>query len=231
MSTWPLDLKYPPETPLVIDVYGQSITITPLDATTLEFNQGDASNSKIVGVSENASIVRFVPTLGPHPLLVFPRRTLLCPANSQLKTVIDLPLFTKVGVGTARDIREITEIKSPLTSRALYGPVDSGVLCTSIKSNVGVSIRDLRGDDEPSTLAARSSGDDPEISAGRGRGHRLTEQDLTAYVNVTVSNQTDKPLEVAKIMIPFPQRVVHQAAPRPSERADQAPLSGDVPQA
>lgn len=135
-------------------------------------------------------------------MLVFPRRTLLCPANSQLKTVIDLPLFTKVGVGTARDIREITEIKSPLTSRALYGPVVAGVLCTSIKSNVGVSIRDLRGDDEPSTLAARSSGDDPEISAVRGRGHRLTEQDLTAYVNVTVSNQTEKPLEVAKIMIP-----------------------------
>lgn len=213
MSYWPLDLKYGVDNPVTIDVHGAPMRLAPLNATTLEYAHGD-SDPKVVGVSAEANVVRLVPTIGPQPLLVFPRRTLLCPANSMLKTVLRLPLFIRVGVGTTKDVREIAIIKPPSTSRALYGPVDAGALCTSVKSDVGVTIDGLRAhaaDDSISsaTRVGQNSGDDPEMSREDSRS--LSEHDLVAFADLTITNETDEPKEVAKVMIPHDQLVLFEA--------------------
>ena len=204
MSSWPLDVTYDGQNPVSLLIHGDPVTLTPLDATTLEFAVEDDADPKLVGVSDASSIVRLVPSVGPNPLLVFPQRSLLCPANSKLKTVIELPLFVQIGVGTPRDVREIAQLKAPTTSRALYGPVDAGVLCTSVRSNVGVSIDDLLRSrpGQESSLVSTSDGDEPEISPKSEGAVRVSSDELTAYASLTISNRTAEPREVGKVMIP-----------------------------
>lgn len=208
MAYWPLDLTYEAESPVSLQVYHQPLTMTPLNRRTLEFKWGEPDDAKIVGVGDDANIVRLVPTIGTSPLLIFPRRSLLCPARSKLKTVLRLPLFIEVGIGRSTDIRKISEIQPPSTSHALYGPVDAGVLCTSIRSEVGVSIDELRDLTAESTSheepmrAADGSGDDPDMTVHRDLTRSLSEAELVAFVDVAISNRTGEPREVAKIMVP-----------------------------
>ncbi|MGM0556066.1 MAG: hypothetical protein ACQEVA_06790 [Myxococcota bacterium] len=208
MSLWPLDFKYGVDRPLALEVYGEPLKLTPLDATTLEYSYGGDEDSKLVGVSSETNIIRLTLSVGSIPLLIFPRRGLLCPADSKLKTVMRLPLFIQVGVGTANDVKEIAEIRPISTSRALYGPVDAGVLCTSIHSDVGVTIDELQGSADAESkatspaIATLSAGDDPEMADDTQLAPSLSESSLAAFARLTISNETHEPREVAKIMVP-----------------------------
>src|SRR5690606_4724085 len=94
----------------------------------------------LVAIAQNADIVRFAPTLGERALLVFPKTKFLCPAGLELRTVFQIPVHLHIGVGTPSDIRLVEDLAPPTITRALYGPVDSGTICTSVRTRTAADI-------------------------------------------------------------------------------------------
>jgi hypothetical protein len=196
MKSWPWDIKIGTNSALSFELLGSPVLFERLNPTTLRFQIGDdPSKSRLVGVTETTTHLRFVPSLGPIPLLVFLKNQLLCPSEATARYIVRLPLYLRVGVADDNHVRRIDELAPPHISKALYGPVDSGSICTSIHSPVAPSLEDLE-DVAPeigATLSARPLAADAEIADTR---------QLVAYTQLRVRNHTEEPHTVTKVMLP-----------------------------
>lgn len=212
MEIWPWEIELERDTSVTLDIFGEPLHIERLNPTTLRYQFGEESDTaRLIGVSETANTLRFVPTFGPLPLLIFPQTQLLCPSASTVRCVLRLPLHLQVGVGDKAGFKRIDELAPPSISRALYGPVDSGVLCTSIHAPNGGSIEEIdrMTPAEPGDRApiARPYSDETEVSSEDTR-------DLVAYTYLRVRNRTEEPLLVSKVMVPASVISLYQAGRR-----------------
>lgn len=212
MELWPWDIELERDTSVTLDIFGKLFRLERINPTTLRYQFGDDPDAaRLIGVSETATTLRFVPTFGPLPLLVFPQTQLLCPSASSVRCVVRLPLHLQVGVGDKAGFKKFDELAPPSISRALYGPVDSGMLCTSIHAPNGGSIEEVdrtspAQPDLPAPIA-RPHSDEAETSSEDTR-------DLVAYTYLRVRNNTDEPLLVSKIMVPASVISMYQAGRR-----------------
>jgi hypothetical protein len=196
MELWPWDIELERDTSVTLDVFGKPLRVERINPTTLRYGFGDdPQGAKLVGVSETAHKLRFVPTFGPLPLLIFPQTQLLCPSASSVRCVLRLPLHLQVGVGDKAGFKKLDELAPPSLSRALYGPVDSGMLCTSIHAPNASSIEEINRTSPIEHHQARPHADEAEVSPEDTR-------ELVAYTYLRVRNKTEEPLQVTKVMVP-----------------------------
>ena len=203
MDIWPWDIELGAQTSVAIEAFGKALTVERLNPSTLRYQYGDdPGEARLIGVSETTDLLRFVPTLGPIPLLIFPNTHLLCPAGSTARCYLRLPLHLQVGVGEAKSVKRIADLTPPTVSRALYGPVDAGTLCTSIHANNAPEINHLEesfGESAHAQLATRPI----EVPAAPADTEDVVfERELFAYTLLRARNTTEEPLEVSKIMVP-----------------------------
>jgi hypothetical protein len=195
MDSWPWDIELDIEATAAFDLGGKALHVERVNPTTLRYRVGtNDKQTRLVGVSETATKLRFVPTLGPIPLLIFPQVQLLCPAGSTVQCVLRLPLHVQVGVDDESGFRRIDEIVPASVSKALYGPVDSGVLCTSIHAPTAASIDEFEDRDQHSLPMLGRVSDDQSTSPQT--------HELVTHTRFRVRNETEEPLLVTKIMIP-----------------------------
>jgi hypothetical protein len=209
MDLWPWDIELAADTTSTFDLGGKSLRVERVNPTTLRYRVGDdEKHTRLVGMTETASKLRFVPTLGPLPLLVFPNIQLLCPANSAVRCVLRLPLHIQVGIDDKTGFRRVDEIVPPSVSKALYGPVDSGVLCTSIHAPNAASVEDIEQE------TSRDAENRPPLLRSDALDVQNTEKaerQLVAYTHLRVRNKTEEPLLVSKVMIPAGVISLYQA--------------------
>ncbi len=206
---WPWDIELSRGATISTEIFGQMLRVERINATTLGYQFGDeAANARLIGVSETAQCLRFVPSLGPIPLLVFPEHQLLCPAKSTARCVLSLPLHLQVGIVEESGTKKIDEIPPPTISKALYGPVDAGTICTSVHAPNGASIEDVQREaalrDWTHAPLARPVA--PEMEASPE-----DERSLMAYTYLRTRNNTDEPLVVTKFMVPAGVVSLYQA--------------------
>ena len=209
MDLWPWDIELGRNASLAIDIFGKPLHVERVNPTTLRYRHGDdAGTTRLIGVSETADKLRFVPSLGPIPLLIFPNTQLLCPAASTVRCVLRLPLHLQIGIGDKAGVKKVDEIAPPSVSHALYGPVDSGVLCTSIHSLNGTSI------DEVEREAAERPEDMLPIARpldSHAQASSEARREMVAYTYLRARNKTEEPLMVTKVMIPAGVMSMYQA--------------------
>ncbi|MFP4598803.1 MAG: hypothetical protein ACLFVJ_11155 [Persicimonas sp.] len=209
MTIWPWDIDLAGQAQVTIDVCGRMLSVERLDKATLRYQLGDdPANARLIGVSETDDLLRFVPTLGPIPLLVFPETPLLSPAGSTVRCVMRLPLHLQVGVGTQKSMKRVDEIVPPGVSKALYGPVDAGTICTSIRAPNSTSVEAV----EELDMTPRPPGSQLRCLAIEAGGTApATRHDLVAYTHLRARNKTDEPLTISKVMIPAQDVSLYQA--------------------
>lgn len=137
--------------------------------------------SRIVGLPQRSSRLRVVPDMGPLPLLLLPDRGIICSRRSSIKVYLSAPLYLKVGAGSHDELVSLADIPPIGIKRALYGPVDAGVICRAARCAVETS----------------SPSDPPS-------------QRALAYLALTIENKTGEPLEVNRLMIPLSMAGIHQ---------------------
>ena len=143
---------------------------------------GAAEKPHLVGIRESATHLRIIPHLGQDSWLLFPTQQFVCPAQSELRVVLLAPLCLEVGVGSLEGgFKSLGVFLPARSSRALYGPVDSGTLCRAIHTEVHRTMAEVPGE---------VAHDSREI-----RGPQ-------ALMNLSVRNNTTEVLEVSKVMIP-----------------------------
>lgn len=205
---WPWDVDLANGASVAVELYGQELRISRVNATTLRYQMGDdADAARLIGVSETAEKVRFVPTLGPIPLLIFPRYQLLCPVSSTVRCVLRLPLHVQVGIVDKGGVKKLDEIAPPVVSKALYGPVDSGVICTSIHALNGPAIEDIEREVDSFAEAAHPVARRLDAD-GQAHGEPRS---LVAYTYLRARNKTEEPLSVTKVMVPAGVASMYQA--------------------
>ena len=143
--------------------------------------------------------------------------------------MITIPLYLQLGVGDAERIHLLSEMGPPKHGRALYGPVDSGVLCRSVRGPVHLSLdealrqaqlaqeeneppaEETRDDHEPGGLldggvAEREGASQGEASeADAARCDPVVETVVPrpcCHLSIRVFNDTGEPQEVTKVMLP-----------------------------
>ncbi|MBA2661126.1 MAG: hypothetical protein H0U74_02430 [Bradymonadaceae bacterium] len=214
MHRWPVNIPIKEDGGIALEVFGQELSLSRVHPTTLSYSLGEGAATRLVAVSENANIVRFVPTLGERALLIFPRSKLLCPAGLSIRVVFALPVHLHLGVGTEADMRLVDDIAPPTITRSLYGPVDAGLICTSVRAIAAMSINQLRDEasdecapelrfGEDIELADIEIGDDPQMSDAGDELPQSIRNELVAYMFLRVHNTTELPLEVSKVMVPI----------------------------
>ncbi len=209
MTIWPWDIDLAGQARVTVDVCGRMLSVERLGKHTLRYQLGDdPANARLVGVSETDDLLRFVPTLGPMPLLVFPETPLLGPAGSTVRCVMRLPLHLQVGVGTQQSMKRVDELVPPGVSKALYGPVDAGTICTSIRAPNSTSVEAIEELDAlPRTPGSQTTCHAVEDS----RPASATRRELVAYTHLRARNKTDEPLTISKVMIPAQDVSLYQA--------------------
>jgi hypothetical protein len=201
MHHWPVDIALSADADLSLGLQGQPLYIRRLKPTTLSLSREEPSSRRLVAVSESADTLRFVPCLGQRPLLIFPRPRLLCPASLRLSVVLEFPLQVTIYAGRGERLDLIETLVPASISRGLYGPVDAGIVCASIKARCAPTIEDLEQEqDGQGRWPSNSLIDD------QSRRHSLL-----AYGRLEITNGTDGPLEVSKIMIPTQQLFLYQS--------------------
>jgi hypothetical protein len=176
--TWPRDLPLTALDDGVSAPYGELAgTLEP--GGQLKLSAG--SDELLIGVQDSATTLRLIPTLGPLPLLVFVRPTLRCATGRSLIVELDIPLYLTLGVGSpSLTYTPVHEMPPVGVRRALYGPVDAGVICRSVYTHAATE------------LDAR----DPD--------------DLSARLRLSVYNAAQTTLEVTKIMLPVDHLTLFQ---------------------
>lgn len=218
MHPWPIDIPFASGTSLKLQAFGEDLLFERINASRLTYTFGKPESKRLVAVADKATIIRFLPTLGERALLFFPETKFLCPAGLELRTIFPLPVHLHIGVGTPTDVRLIEDLAPPTTTRALYGPVDSGIICTSVRARTAPSITDyLNSHTDEGTkvpefhFGSKLPNDDPSVAepsdatnAGTtNASNKIRFNQLIAYATITIINTTNEPLEVSKIMIPY----------------------------
>ncbi len=218
MHSWPIDISFANGTHVKLRAFDERLTLKRIHPTTLTYTVGDpgakrhgeSESTRLVAIAPSANIVRFVPTLGERALLIFPKTKFLCPAGLEFRTVFQIPVHLHIGVGTATDIRLVEDLAPPSITRALYGPVDSGTICTSVRARTATDIASYLSykPDEgepfipvPEFHFGNMESDDASQSMTASDSTKVKQ--LVAYASVKITNVTNEPLEVSKIMIPY----------------------------
>lgn len=225
MQNWPVNISLKADADLTIGLFGKPLYIRRVQGSTLSCTLDLPTSERLIAVSESADTLQFVPSLGDRALLLFPQPRLLCPAGLKLSVFIELPLQLKMlcGKGTHFDLLDTFE--APTVSKGIYGPVDAGIVCTSVKARCAPGIGALKRSHEENENRSKKDliypgmtdelseahGDDPQIDAPRASTETTTRQiPSIAYARLEITNSTDGPLEVNKIMIPTHQLVLYQ---------------------
>ncbi|MFU8805326.1 MAG: hypothetical protein ACNA8W_16055 [Bradymonadaceae bacterium] len=204
MQKWPVNIRLEANADLTIGLFGKPLYIRRLQGSTLSCSLDVPTSERLVGIHESADTLQFVPELGERALLIFPRPTLLCPALLKLTVYIELPLFLQMSVGKGAHFDLIDGYTPPTVAKGIYGPVDAGIVCTSMKGRCAPSIETLtqrRLEEEDGHRSELSY----EIDDGETR-----RETLVAYCRLEVVNTTDAPLEITKIMLPANQLSLYQ---------------------
>ncbi len=184
---------------------GRAFTLTRVNASWLHVQLHDEEERErpahiIVGVEDSARTIRFIPSLGPLPLLIFPKTRLLCPPQNTLPVVLSLPLYLRMGIGSGQRFALVSELEPPCMMRALYGPVDAGRLCRSIHSDIAFTQDEAR----EAYHASQPPHDDED-----GTLHLAPKP---ACLALKIYNAMSEPLEISKIMIPVELLSLYQGA-------------------
>lgn len=218
MHSWPIDISFENGSHVKLRAFDEDLTLRRIHPTTLTYTfgerttrrQGEPESTRLVAIAPNADIVRFAPTLGERALLVFPKTKFLCPAGLELRTVFQIPVHLHIGVGTSSDIRLVEDLAPPTITRALYGPVDSGTICTSVRTRTAADIASYLAhepDENEAKIPEFHFGNEPDQAPHNEETPTQTVRTskvnkLFAYASVKITNVTNEPLEVSKIMIP-----------------------------
>ena len=169
--TWPRDLPLTALDDGVTAPYGDlSGTLEPGGQLILSAG----SDQFLIGVQDSATTLRLIPTLGPLPLLVFVRPTLRCAPGRSLIVELDIPLYLTLGVGAhSTHFTPVHEVSPTGVRRAVYGPVDAGVICRSVYTHAATEL------------------------------HTRDADDFSARLRLSVQNAAQTTLEVTKIMLPI----------------------------
>lgn len=220
--TWPIDVALRERGARRLNFLGRPLTLERVGVGSLRYSVGDKPGEQyVVGVSESADTLRFIPALGASPLLIFPQTRLICPADATLDVVLAVPVYLQLGIGQGSRFAQIDEIAPPKMTRALYGPVDSGRLCRSVRSVVYAELEDaiqatgmqpLPQVESTQRLAALPVGvarfvdEDEEGRAPKEERAKelelLLAGSLTSFLQLRIRNASDAHREVTKIMVP-----------------------------
>lgn len=128
----------------------------------------------LVGIPEHTRFLRLGPSLGSSPFLIFPHPTLVVPAGQALVRTFRVPLHLDIAALGDHPVR-LRELPPANITRSLYGPVDGGDVCWTVKQfDESEAFLDLDGP-------------------------RAT---LAGSVEIRIENRTARPHDVSKIMIP-----------------------------
>lgn len=170
---WPLKIDFPPDTTLTGTLFGERLAVVHRDGA-LALEHGD--EHLVVGLPARTKSLLAGPALGALPYLILPDPPLVIPRQTELTVALRVPLHLDLaarGVGDAQ--ARLRTIPPVGLTRALYGPVDAGVLCWSVRGKSQVL---------------------PEI---RLAGHAA---ELAATVRVTCESRGAPTVRVSRIMIP-----------------------------
>lgn len=190
---WPIDLALPePGEHYTHHVHGEDLSVARHSPTHLDVTYGTHTQLR-VGIDKSATTLRFIPHPGAQPLLNFLEPRLLCPARSHIDVVITVELHTRMGVGRDEQFVHLIDMGLRQQPKALYGPVDAGIICRSIHTPHYASLEQCRHEHDFGE----------ETSDSLDTAHPVLTHAPMAMVHVSLSNVTTLPLEVSKIMVPL----------------------------
>ena len=203
MTAWPIDIALPPVGQSARHtLYGELFELTRQSETLLELCQGEHERHR-VGINQSATTLRFIPYPGELPLLNLLDPKVLCPAKTQLELVLTPCLNLRVGVGHEESFVHLTDVAPKRQGRALYGAVDTGVLCTSLKTPHYTSFEEAdRAQRGESRLRFTVNG----VATSR--------EGAVAFTALRIVNTTPAPLEVSKVMLPLDMLGLYGASGR-----------------
>lgn len=169
--TWPIDMPLEDGARLKGTAYG-----VPLELSRHGLSLILRYDEKVwdVGIPEGSHHIRFGPSLGPLPFLLFPSPPLLIPSGCDLRRTFSVPLHLDIAV-VAKQSNRVRELTPHGFTKSLYGPVDMGTICWTVR---------------PAESLNR------EFSMGETAGS------LAGSLHLTIENNADGPHGVEKIMIP-----------------------------
>ncbi len=126
-----------------------------------------------VGLPAGATALRLGPSFGPLPFLLRPDPPLIVPTGLSVTHDFAIPLHAELGAVASKSLR-LKEFGPPDATRSLYGPVDFGWLCWTVR----------------------------DIDRTRARATFGTTLNLWASVRLTIRNHASGNHEVSKIMMP-----------------------------
>lgn len=190
---WPVDVKLPEKGEKTrYRIQHKWLEVARIAAGHLDVTYDDRLHHRI-GIDESATTLRFIPHPGQLPLLNFLDPHQLCPGRSTTDIVITVNLHTRMGVGDGENFRFLLDFPAAKeVPRALYGPVDAGLLCRSIRTPHYASLEQC--------LSAHDFGEDTVQEEGV---HPVLDFTPAAMVQISIYNSTNLPLGVGKIMIPL----------------------------
>lgn len=178
---WPLKIDLPAKGPVTGTVFGERLVFEK-QHDTLSLILGETKWT--VALPLAAKTLMFGPALGPLPYLLFPSPTLVLPSGTEIVRTFRVPLHLDLAAAGSADARLRTIAPIGLT-RSLYGPVDAGTICWSVRNDGDVS------------MELRIGG---EV------------RDLSAQVRLSCDNQSSTQVDVSRIMIPTDMVGLYQVA-------------------
>lgn len=168
---WPLELDLKDGQSYDGTLYGRPLA---LERRGMRLALGYDEHDWLVGIPENTQRLRLGPSLGPAPFLVFPTPPLVVPGGESIEQTFRVPLHLELAAVAETSVR-LRELRPATLTRSLYGPVDGGAICWTVKAlDEGVACLQLAG----------KTGD------------------LTASLSATIENHTTHGHDVSKIMLP-----------------------------
>lgn len=188
-TRWPLQLSLDDGALEALHVYDKPLHLKRRGAQALVIETGEELSTRHCALPASCNALRFLPNFGERALLAFPTPQLLCPAGLTMQVVLGLPLGLRIEALHPGGSVHLLDLPAPRTSPGLYGPVDSGQICTSFRAPVCAPDAGQGLDEHP-------------ICALDLRLPNETHYALWATIPLTVTNTTPEPREVSKIMLP-----------------------------
>lgn len=202
MASWPIDIELPPPgESLELAIQQRRICLKRSSDNQLELTGEDYDQGIVIGGSPDMTTVRFIPTLGGLPLLVFPKSRLLCPAHQSFTVAFAIPVYIVMGLGSGSGFTRVIEFPPPRVPRALYGPVDAGVICRSVHTEIYATLEKARAQ---TSISEETSSEADEL-------HPLLWAPPLAVLMTMFENQTNTPLDITKVMAPQTQLTLYEA--------------------
>jgi len=193
-TQWPLQLDLGDETIPALDVYDKPLHLIRRGAKALHIDTGEEISARHCALPSKCSALRFLPSFGERALLAFPTPQLLCPAGLTMQVMLAMPLGLRLEAIHPGGVVHLMDMPAPRTSPGLYGPVDSGQICTSFRAPVSAPDEDDHFADHPIC--------EFELRLAPSEHREGSAHALWAKIPLRVTNTTPEPREVSKIMLP-----------------------------